>query len=101
MEGLKLKDSNWDEEAITVKLEKQGFDLTVAKQVAKDICIERENDAQNERSKYYNIGLTLLAIGVLIQVISVLVFPGFILVPIGLVVTGLIMTIFSLPKKKK
>jgi len=47
LKGLKLKNTGLDEESIYAHLEKQGFNEDPAKEVAKNVCLQREEDAIN------------------------------------------------------
>lgn len=47
--GLKLKNTSLDEETIGIRLEKQGIPPELAKEVAKNIVVQRQIDAVNNQ----------------------------------------------------
>lgn len=48
LKALKFKNAGLDEEAIYARLEKQGFPDALAKEVAKNIVIKKQEDKNNE-----------------------------------------------------
>lgn len=49
LKGLKLKNTELDEETIAIRLEKQGVSFELAKEVAKNIFLQRQIDAINNQ----------------------------------------------------
>jgi len=47
LKGLQLKNSGLDAETIYARLEKQSYPAALAKQVAKDVILQRREDAIN------------------------------------------------------
>ncbi len=47
--GLKLKNTGLDEETIFIRLEKQGVPYDLAKEVAKNVFLQRQIDAINNQ----------------------------------------------------
>jgi hypothetical protein len=48
LKGMQLKNSGLDAETIYARLEKQGYPAQLAKQVAKDVMLQRREDAIND-----------------------------------------------------
>jgi len=96
--GLKLKNSGLDAETIYARIEKQGVPEEMAREVVKDILIERKRDVVKETQPVYHFSLLRVGVGVAAALISALAFPGHILIPGGLILGGVI---FALLAKKK
>ncbi len=90
MEGLKMKNSGLDEDVIYARLEKQGIPAELAKQVARDVLIERTKSAEKDEKPFFYLALIKIGIGVLAAVISTFVFPDKVILPIGLILSGVI-----------
>jgi hypothetical protein len=88
--GLRLKNSGLDEETIYARLEKKGVPEDLARQVARDVRIERKREHVKELETGYNFALIRVGIGLLAAVVSAFVFPGNIIIPIGLIIGGVI-----------
>ncbi|WP_439129330.1 hypothetical protein [Polaribacter sp.] len=72
-QGLKFKNSRLNEEGIYAKLEKQGFPVDLAKEVAKNIVIERKNYHKDDIEDYKNyriLGIVIIVLGVLATIIA-------------------------------
>lgn len=73
-QGLKFKNSKLDEEGIYAKLEKQGLPLDLAKEVARNIVIERNNFSKKddiENYKNYRIlGIIIIVLAVFASIIA-------------------------------
>ena len=102
-EGLKFKNSGLEEEVIYAKLEKQGIPLALAKEVAKNIVIERNKYNKEDLLDYKNykkLGLVIIAIGILASIIAY-IFTGRIIVAVEVLIVGIITTIIAHLMTKK
>ena len=93
--GLRLKDSGLDAETIFARLDKAGIPEAMAKQVVNDVLIERKKDDVKEAKPVYNVALIRIGIGVIIALVSYLIFPGKVMLPIGIIGGGLIMAFLA------
>lgn len=67
LRGLKLKNTGLDEETISIRLEKQGISSELAKEVAKNVFLQRKIDAiNNEQVPAFGEGLKEWAMGRLV-----------------------------------
>ena len=94
----RLKNSGYDSEVIFARLEKQGIPDHIAKKAYKDTCIEIKKKVVKEAENNYKAGLVRIAIGVVAAIISMVIFPGYYVIPIGLIGGGII---FAATAKKK
>ena len=73
VEGLKLKNTGLEEEVIYAKLEKQGIPKDLAKEVARNVVIERNIYNKEDIEDYKNykkLGIVFLVIGILASIIT-------------------------------
>jgi hypothetical protein len=96
--GLKLKHSGLSEEVIYARLEKQGFEETLARKVARDVMIENEREAIKEHLDY---GLMVGCIGLAFSVISYFLFDNFFIVCTGAIIGGFGLAWFAKNKLNK
>ena len=95
--GLKLKHSGLNEEVIYARLEKQGFSEELAKQDARDVIRENENEQSKDNLNY---GLIIGAIGIVGTLISFFIFEDRIYIFPGLIITGIGSILFLINRKK-
>ena len=84
--------SEFDEQIICAKLEKQGIPIDLAKEVALNIVIERNNYKKEEFSDYKKIGFIIIAIWVLVSITAYII-TGRVFDAIGILVVGIPSTI--------
>jgi hypothetical protein len=96
--GMRLKNSGLDAETIYARLEKQGIPEELARQVAKDTVMERRREVAKEAEPTYNFALIRIGIGIALAVISYLILPGNVVLPIGIIAGGVISAFLA--KKK-
>ena len=101
LEGLKLKKAGLDDEIIYARLEKQGIPDELARNVIKNMNVQKKADTVKEQEPVYYSALLKVGLGVLFAVISALIFPGHIILPIGFIVSGTIYAIISKGKMKE
>ena len=90
-EGLKFKNSGLEEEVIYAKLEKQGIPIDLAKEVARNVVIERNKYSKEDIKDYKNykkLGIVFIVIGILASIIAY-IFTGIISVAVGVLVVGI------------
>jgi len=101
LEGLRLKNSGLEAEIIYARLEKQGIPDELARKVVKDIMAERKKENIKDAKSTYNIALIRISIGVLAAIISSILLPGHIIIPIGLITGGIVLAILSRRKTEE
>jgi hypothetical protein len=89
LEGLKLKKAGYDNEVIRARLDKMGIPEDLIVQVIKNLSIQQKVDAVNEQTPFYNIALVRVGIGVALAIISFILVPGIVILPIGLIGGGI------------
>lgn len=90
LEGSRLKREGHDDEVISARLEKMGIPEDLIEQVIFNLSVQRVIDNDKTAKPFYNVALIKVAIGVLLAIISAIVIPGQIILPIGLIVSGII-----------
>ncbi|MEQ6124457.1 hypothetical protein AAON49_09670 [Pseudotenacibaculum sp. MALMAid0570] len=70
LEGLKFKNSGLEEDVIYAKLEKKGFPIQLAKEVAKNIVLERKKVNKEQLTDYKNIGFVLFFIWLIVSTVA-------------------------------
>lgn len=96
--GLKPMHSNLDMETIYARLEKNGFPPDLAKQVAKDIQLERNKVNSKNQKQIENIARIRIFGGIAIIIVTALFISGYTIIPMGLIVGGIVY--FIMNKKK-
>ena len=102
-QGLKFKNSRLDEEGIYAKLEKQGFPIDLAKEVARNVVIERNNYNRDDIEDYKNyriLGLAIIVLAVFGSIIAY-IYTERIIIPTEVLFIGLITTIIAHLMTKK
>lgn len=99
--GLRLKNSGLDAETIYARLEKQGIPEELARQVAQDTVIERKRQVIEDTQPVYNFALIRIGIGVIIALISYIVFPDIYILPIGIIAGGIVSALMARKKMEE
>jgi len=97
VEGLKFKNSGLEEVVIYAKLEKQGIPMDLAKEVARNVVIERNKYNEEDIEDYKNykkLGIVFIIIGILASIITYML-TGIIMVAIEVLVVGIITAIIA------
>lgn len=100
LEGMKLKKAGLDKEVIYARLEKQGIPDDLIKTVLQNMSIQQKRDVIVEQTPFYYSGLLKAGLGVLLAIISYVIFPNIIIVPVGLIVSGIAYAIISKKQMK-
>ena len=95
LEGMKLKKAGYDNEVIYARLEKQGIPDDLIKQVLKNLSIQQKADIIKDEKPFFTIAIMKIGIGVFLAIISAVVFPGHIYLPIGLIISGIVYALIS------
>lgn len=96
--SARLKNSGLDDEAVYARLEKQGIPEEIAQQVMKDTLIERKREVIKEAEPIYNFALFRIGVGIVVALLSYLIFPNNVILPIGIIAGGVISALLA--KKK-
>lgn len=102
-QGLKFKNSGLEEEVIYAKLEKQGIPMDLAKEVAKNVILERKKLDRDDLSDYKNykkLGILIIALGLLSSIIA-FVLTKRIVVAFEVLIVGISTTIIAHLMTKK
>lgn len=95
--GLRLKGTGLDGETIYARLEKQGIPEEMAREVVRDILIERKRDVVAQNEPLYNFALVRIGIGLAIALVSFLLTDS-VLFPIAIIAGGVVAALIA--KKK-
>jgi hypothetical protein len=101
LEGTKLKKAGYDNEVIFARLEKQGIPEELIGQVLKNLDIQGKADAIKEQKPFYNIAILRIGIGVFLAIISAILIPGQIYLPIGLIGGGIVYAVIAKSKMQE
>lgn len=95
LEGMRLKKAGMDDEVIYARLEKQGIPDELARNVIKNLNVQKRQEKVKEQQPLYYSGLLKIGLGVLLAIISYFVFPGKIILPIGFIVSGILYALIA------
>lgn len=99
--GLQLKNTKLEKDIIYARIEKQSIDPDIAMQVAEDIELERRKDFKNEESPRFEMAIGKVIIGVVFSIVIYIVFPGYVYVPVLLILGSAIYAFYSYNKMNK
>ncbi len=100
MLGMKLKNSGLDPETIYARLEKQGISENLAKKVAFNVQAAQKKEAIQEEKENTNIWFVTAGFSIALCVLSMIIFPNIILIPTGLIISGVLLGIKGLLGKE-
>ncbi|MDB4923837.1 hypothetical protein [Mucilaginibacter sp.] len=95
LEGMKLRKAGLDNEVIYARLEKQGIPDELIKNVLQNMSIQKKIDVTEEQKPSYYSGLLKAGLGFLLATIVYFIYPGVIIIPIGLIISGIAYAIIS------
>ncbi|WP_448699957.1 hypothetical protein ACFGVR_22640 [Mucilaginibacter sp. AW1-3] len=94
LEGLRLKNTGYDNEVIFARLEKQGIPEDIARQVIQNLSIQQKQEVMERVTEKkvvsYNVALVKIGIGVFLAIASYIIIPEQPIIPIGLILGGII-----------
>ena len=96
--AMRLKSTGHDAETIYARLEKQGVPEDLAREVVRDLMVQKRRDVVDQTSPVYNLALIRIGLGVIVALISILVFPDIHILPIGIIAGGIVSALLA--KKK-
>lgn len=100
LEGMRLKKSGMDDEVIRARLEKEGIPDDLIKRVLLNLNAQQKVERVKEYQPHYYSGLLKVGIGVALAIISAIVLPGQIILPIGFIASGIIYALIAQRKMK-
>nr|WP_067055534.1 hypothetical protein [Mucilaginibacter sp. L294] len=89
LEAQKLKSAGYDFDIILARLDKMGIPEELAEQVVKNMAIQYIRASRNETAPFYNLALFKIGIGVVLAIVSYIIAPGILILPIGFIATGI------------
>lgn len=95
LEGMRLKKAGMDDEVIYARLEKQGIPDELIKSVLRNLNTQQKVEKVKEQQPLYYSGLLKIGIGVALAIISAIVLPGKIILPIGFIVSGILYALIA------
>ena len=101
LEGMKLKKAGHDDEVIFARLEKDGIPQELARQVIKNLSIQKKTVEVATQKTNFDIAILRIGIGVFLAIVSWLLFPGRVYLPFGLIGGGIIYAMMAKSKMKK
>lgn len=100
LEGMRLKKSGMDDEIIRARLEKQGIPEDLIKNVIQNLNLKQQVEKKEEHQPMYYSGLIKVGLGVVLAIISAIVLPGKIYLPIGFIVSGILYALIARQRMK-
>ena len=99
-EGLKLQKSGLNEDVIYARLEKQGFSVALAREVASNVMLEKKKGQLEDESSNLYIAFSKVGLGLVMAFVSTFIVPDTIFIPIGLIVGGIAYAVLTNEKIK-
>jgi hypothetical protein len=100
LEGMKLMKAGYDPEVIRARLDKEGIPDDMIKQVLINLFTQQKAEVETFHWPFYNIALLRIGIGVFLAIVSYLLLPGIVILPIGLIGGGILAAFISRNKIK-
>ena len=104
LEGQKLQKAGYDAEVILGRLDKIGIPEDLAKQVVRNLFIQQTVDEGNRQAISLNVKLNTafirIGIGLALAVIVYLIFPGIIILPVGMIGGGMVAAYIAKSNRK-
>jgi hypothetical protein len=98
LEGSRLKNAGYDDEVISARLEKLGASEELVRQVIFNLSAQKAVDTDKEVRPFYYLAIFKIGVGVFLAILSALILPGQLYLPMGLIFSGIIYAILT--KKK-
>jgi uncharacterized transporter YbjL len=98
LQASRLKNEGLDNEVIYARLEKQGIPADLIKQVLTNLTVQKIIDVNAAQKPFFNLALLKIGIGVLLAVVSMVILPGQVILPIGLIAGGIITAVIKRPR---
>lgn len=97
MQASRLKNEGLDNEIIYARLEKQGVPIDLINQVLANLTVQKITDVNAAQKPFFNLALLKIGIGVLLAIVSILILPGQVILPIDLIAGGIITAVIKRP----
>ena len=94
----RLLQQGYDYEVIRARMDKEGIPEEMIKQVIKNLAVQQIVEVAKENKPFFNIALIKIGIGILLAIISAILIPGQVYLPIGLIGTGIAAAYLFKPK---
>jgi hypothetical protein len=94
----RLLQQGYDYEVIRARMAKEGIPEEMIKQVIKNLTVQQIVEVTKENKPFFNIALIKIRIGILLAIISAILIPGQVYLPIGLIGTGIAAAFLFKPK---
>ena len=101
LEGQRLKRAGYDDVVILARLEKLGIPEELALRMIENLSVQRNADKVEAIKPFYNIALLRIGIGVFLAAASLILVPGNVYFPTGLIVGGIIAAFVAKYKVKR
>lgn len=98
LQAARLKNEGLDNEVIYARLEKQGIPDDLIQQVLGNLTVQQVKDVNAAQRPFFNLALIKIGIGVLLAIVSMLVLPGQVILPVGLIAGGIITAVIKRPR---
>lgn len=100
LEAMRLYQQGADAELIYARLDKQGIPEHLILQVLGNMQQEEEKTVKENSVNLFWVGIAIFGVGIVFLLGSVFFFSDIIIIPFGMIFTGLLMTILSWKKTK-
>jgi hypothetical protein len=98
--GMRLKNSGLDQEVIYARLEKAGFPEELVNKVVSDMMIEHKKDLEAAERPFFNVAIVKIGLGILFALVTMIISPGRIFLPIIFIISGVILALASKERMK-
>jgi len=96
--GSRLINQGYDFEVIRARMDKEGVPEEMIEQVILNLAKQVVADVSEESKPFFNLALIKIGIGILLAIISAILIPGQVYLPIGLIGTGIAAAYLFKPK---
>jgi hypothetical protein len=98
LEGQRLKKAGYDNVVILARLDKLGIPEDLALQVVRNLSIQQRVDIVKEQKPFFNIAILRVAIGVFLAIVSFILIPGQVYLPLGFIASGVVAAVIAKQK---
>jgi hypothetical protein len=98
LQASRLKKEGLDNEVIYARLEKQGIPVDLIEQVLTNLTVQKIIEVNDAQKPFFNLALLKIGIGVFLAIVSMVILPGRVILPIGLIAGGIITAVIKRPR---
>ena len=91
--AMKLRDARMNRELIYVRLEKQGYPEDLIKEVLINMGLQQRKEMEQAKELDYKIAGLKIGLAIVVTLGVGYFFPGTIILPIGLLISGIILAV--------